>query len=349
MPPKRVKTAHKRNEEETSNIASIPCSQSSFLKFPNETVLEILSYFPEIAAKHVNCNSCGQRFLDDPSIASPDYLREDALLVLSQTCRGLRQRLLPLLWKRFNCYNRKVGGAWYKRVSNEMEVRSVVLSNPKNKELATYVQCVLTIFFLFYLESTILITYYSRSCHVVLTRCSTKTVLPAFAQALKSMTNLETLEVLHAHSQMTTPLKNAFEGFSYPWIKTVILPSCAHNILRCCPGVISVTCTEEDGSKLVGALAAANSTKVEVLVDVFPSVTMAKSRLQFCLVRSPFLFSCFRNCQSCSEATFFDPQGLLYTRLFGMSYFSANANNDTSWAIEKRRCHPRSETLEKPF
>lgn len=50
---------------------------------------------------------------------------------------------------------------------------------------------------------------------------------------------------------MMTPLKEAFEGKRYPQIRAIILPSCAHAILRACPEVRDVTCNEDDGSKLL--------------------------------------------------------------------------------------------------
>lgn len=94
-------------------------------------------------------------------------------------------------------------------------------------------------------------------------------VLPAFATCLKALPNLHTLQVIHAHSQMTTPLKKAFEKVSLPQIKTLILPSCAHNILRSCPNVTDLTCNAEDGKKLVTALTQASIRNVEVIQGIF--------------------------------------------------------------------------------
>ncbi|QRV90573.1 hypothetical protein RhiJN_18591 [Ceratobasidium sp. AG-Ba] len=63
---------------------------------------------------------------------------------------------------------------------------------------------------------------------------------------------------------MTTALKNAFEGSSFPSIRTVIMPNCAHEILRCCPHVESVTCNEDDGGKLASALVEAGCSTLQV-------------------------------------------------------------------------------------
>lgn len=92
---------------------------------------------------------------------------------------------------------------------------------------------------------------------VALTRTRETTIIPAFAQALTCARNLHTLELVHVNSQMTTILGTSFENRTLPQIRRIVLPSCAHNILRACPEVREVVCIEEDGSKLVGAIAKA--------------------------------------------------------------------------------------------
>ena len=89
---------------------------------------------------------------------------------------------------------------------------------------------------------------------VSLTRYQFTTILPAFVNALEVLPNLHTLRICHAHSEMSTYLKSAFEGHVFPQIKTVVLPSCAHNILRSCPNVKDVTNIEENGTKLASAI-----------------------------------------------------------------------------------------------
>jgi len=80
---------------------------------------------------------------------------------------------------------------------------------------------------------------------------------------------------MHAHSQMTTPLKAAFEKRSFPQIRTIVLPSCAHNVLRVCPNVTRVTCNEDDGGKLLTAIQA-GCKKVEALIGITPYEAIAK-------------------------------------------------------------------------
>jgi len=93
---------------------------------------------------------------------------------------------------------------------------------------------------------------------------------------LAALPNLHTIQVVHAHSQMTTAIKNAFEGHKFPSVRTVIMPSCAHEILRCCPGVEDLTCNEDDGSKLIGALTAAKYTNLKMLRGISPNKALAK-------------------------------------------------------------------------
>jgi len=51
---------------------------------------------------------------------------------------------------------------------------------------------------------------------VSLTRYQFTKILPAFVNALEMLPNLHTLRICHAHSQMSTYLKSAFEGHVFP-------------------------------------------------------------------------------------------------------------------------------------
>ena len=117
----------------------------------------------------------------------------------------------------------------------------------------------------------------SRVVNVILTRCSTDTVLPEFAQCLSQLPNLETLQVVHAHSQMTTVLGQYFKDIKLPSVRTAVLPAHAHNLLRCCPGVRTVVCTEGESSKLVTAIRQA-CPKVEVVRGFHFNVVQMKGQ-----------------------------------------------------------------------
>jgi hypothetical protein len=74
---------------------------------------------------------------------------------------------------------------------------------------------------------------------------------------------------------MTTHLKNAFEGRSFPSIQTVILPTHAHEIMRCCKKATTVICNYGDGSQIVTAIAKGNK-KVERLEGFSPDENLMK-------------------------------------------------------------------------
>jgi hypothetical protein len=74
---------------------------------------------------------------------------------------------------------------------------------------------------------------------------------------------------------MTTHLKKSFEGRSFPSIQTVILPTHAHEVMRCCKEARTIICNYGDGSQLVTAIAK-GSKKVERLEGFMPDENMMK-------------------------------------------------------------------------
>ncbi|KDR72797.1 hypothetical protein GALMADRAFT_101124 [Galerina marginata CBS 339.88] len=182
-----------------------------------------------------------------------DYLeRTDTLRALSQTCRLWRNTFFPLLWQRLEtCATHSQSGAWY-QVFGESLIRKSFLVT-ENPEIAAHV----------------------RSMSVILSRYSTSTVLPAFIRAIEALPSLTTLQILSAHHKMTTSLKKAFEGHVFPQVKTVVVPSYAHNILRSCPEVKRVICINHDASKLVSAIAK-ECKKVEELEGFYGNESSMK-------------------------------------------------------------------------
>jgi len=78
---------------------------------------------------------------------------------------------------------------------------------------------------------------------------------------------------------MTSSLKSAFEGRTFPSVRTVVVPNHAHNVLRSCPEARRVICNSGDGSTLVSAIAK-ECKKVEVIEGFQPDEKMMK-RLSF--------------------------------------------------------------------
>ncbi|KAF5370514.1 hypothetical protein D9615_010330 [Tricholomella constricta] len=281
MPPR--KRARKNDQKPTKKatspqLASSPAAAKPLIpsgsnlrpifEVPNELWLEILSYFPSVRIPTM-------RIADTPVLPSSTLARQQALRTLSQTCHTFRNRFLPELWDRFEVcttpgqieapnavteilfgpsedeFDIEVYSAWYKDISRALERKSNGLST--SPELAKLVHKV----------------------SVVLTRCSAVTVLGAFVRCLHALPNLHTLQVLRAHTKMTTHLKNAFEGHKFPAVQTICLPDHAHNVLRSCPEVVNVICNNGDGSKLVSAIAK-ECKKVERLEGFRPDDKLMK-------------------------------------------------------------------------
>jgi hypothetical protein len=110
---------------------------------------------------------------------------------------------------------------------------------------------------------------------VTLSRYQADTIIPAFARCLQSLPNLHTLELCHVHQAMTTRIKTAFEGVALPSVRTVVLPTIAHHVLRSCPNVEDVTCNVGDGSQVHGTIAS-KCPKVERISGTVPSPAMLK-------------------------------------------------------------------------
>ncbi|GLB42809.1 hypothetical protein LshimejAT787_1202580 [Lyophyllum shimeji] len=229
----------------SSQVGPFTAQSGPIFELPLELWLEILSYFPCVRIPT-------RRISDSPLVPSCTLARQEALRALSQTCRAFRSQFLQELWDRFEVCatlgqverhggpardvtdeekDFELSGAWYKDISEALERKSNGLQqSPEHAKLVHKVS-------------------------VALTRCNSASVLGAFARCLHALPNLHTLQILRAHTQMTTHLKNAFEGHKFPAIRTVVLPSHAHNVLRCCPEARTVVCNCDDGSKLVSAIA----------------------------------------------------------------------------------------------
>jgi hypothetical protein len=262
-PTKRAKAA-------TQNRAAqvIPQNNKGIITLPSELLTEIASYFLTILSVDI---------IENPTTLPVEYReRSDILRALSQTCKDLRSALQPLAWERLEaCTHTETRGQFFKEVGTALERKCTGIL--KCKHLLPHVRFVLRC--------------YRWSCNihlavtdirpdsivtVSLTRYQTGTILPAFAECLAALPNLHTIQVVHAHSQMTTPLKNAFKGKSFPSVRTVIIPSCAHEILRCCPAVEDLTCNEGDGSTLIGALVAAKCNNLRTLRGIPMNSAKAK-------------------------------------------------------------------------
>ncbi|KAF7309982.1 hypothetical protein MIND_00371000 [Mycena indigotica] len=167
----------------------------------------------------------------DPVLGAEFRSRTTSLRAMAYTCDQLRQVYRPLLWQSWNiCVEPVHRAAFYKSLGDHLRKASLALAREA--------------------ETRALI----RTINVVLTRYSSAEVIPPFARCMAQMPNLHTLQIIHAHTQMTTHLKNGFANITLSNIQRIVLPDHAHEILRCCPEVRHVICMSSDGSKLVSAI-----------------------------------------------------------------------------------------------
>ncbi|KIM73045.1 hypothetical protein PILCRDRAFT_93223 [Piloderma croceum F 1598] len=239
-PSKRAKAS-----EQTAQ-SSLP--RETFTDLPSELLLDIVSRIPTMS-------------IVDDLFSNPGYLplayreRSASLRALSQTCKTLRKLCLPLAWETLEaCTTTGSRNMFFKEVGESLERKCNGLM--QSEYLFPYVRIVT----------------------VSLTRYKTSTILPAFASCLAVLPNLHTIQVVHANTQMTTAIKTAFEGHTLPSVRTVAVPSCAHEILRRCPGVEHVTCNKhvDDESRLIGALASAKCGNLKTLRGISPNKAQAK-------------------------------------------------------------------------
>ena len=105
-------------------------------KLPDETFLEILSYFSVINFRY---KFSGFRTMWDKNFLPPSYAqRLDVLRAITQTCRTLRRKFLSWLWERVEACIAPGRAAWYIFLGNALEGRCHILL--KNPSLAVYVR-----------------------------------------------------------------------------------------------------------------------------------------------------------------------------------------------------------------
>jgi len=98
---------------------------------------------------------------------------------------------------------------------------------------------------------------------VVLPHYSTEPNLAACVRAMEALPNLRTLQIVGSGYKMSTLVKNAFKGHTFPQIRTISLPNRAHHILRRCPEVRKVICISRMYSSILASAIAKHCKKVE--------------------------------------------------------------------------------------
>ncbi|KAF8600331.1 hypothetical protein BDV93DRAFT_588353 [Ceratobasidium sp. AG-I] len=271
MPPKNKKRSHKLPEpdisiisvENTSEAIATDNAQHGFIKLPPELHLIILSSFPTIPDAEILANPMKIQSYKD----GRDYLgRFRVLHALSQTCRALRTFYLPLYWERLHsCMTSGARQPWYQELARGLEIQSKGLMR-QSPQLRTLLRVVT----------------------VCLNRFEIKRILPPFVELLENLPNLHTIQIVHAHGSLASKLKAAFRDKVLPSVRSVTLPNCAHDILRCCPGVREVTCNSDDGGLLIAALSEGDCNQVQVLRGIY-SMEFIPERTSVSLLTEDYL------------------------------------------------------------
>ncbi|CAE6467863.1 unnamed protein product [Rhizoctonia solani] len=184
-----------------------------------------------------------------PEIKTEEVLTNTPYIALSFDTREIS----PVAWERFQaCLTTNTEGKWFYSVAKTLEQKCNGML--QSQHLWPHVKVVT----------------------VTLTRVRASKILPLFVRLLGSLPNVHTLEIQHACGTMTTALKGAFRGHVFPSIQKVILPTCTHEILRCCPEVREVISNESDGTSLVSALVYHGGKKLEVLRNVHAGPVVMK-------------------------------------------------------------------------
>lgn len=113
-------------------------------------------------------------------------------------------------------------------------------------------------------------------CRVVNVMLTHHTSISGFAAYLEAVPKAHTLRVLmndYAPDQMTAALKTAFGGRSFPSIRTVILPSHAYYILKCCKEARIVVSDFGDSDNLISTIMK-DCRQVESLEGIKPTVNV---------------------------------------------------------------------------
>ena len=115
-------------------------TRKTVFELPDETFLEILSYFPVINLRY---RHTGQRGIWGLNVLPGEFIeRLDILRAITQTCRTLRRKFLSWLWERVEACVVPTLSAWYIYVGNVLESKCHILL--KNPSLAIHVRLVET-------------------------------------------------------------------------------------------------------------------------------------------------------------------------------------------------------------
>ncbi|KIM45480.1 hypothetical protein M413DRAFT_341656 [Hebeloma cylindrosporum] len=202
-PSKRCKASN-----DTSTLSNGPEREntSGLAIFPDELLLEILSYYPD---SEPELNE------DTGRDADAHFARRERLIALSQTCRNLRRFLRPYVWRRIEVFvGMRVSAATLgtkRQLALEL-IRQLEIDTIRDPSLAEYVNVV----------------------NVMIADYSVKSVIQELTRCLALFPNMHTFKLNHA--KLTAPLKqcitHAFSTQAFPQIRSVAVPEGCTSLLK---------------------------------------------------------------------------------------------------------------------
>ncbi|KDR77323.1 hypothetical protein GALMADRAFT_139316 [Galerina marginata CBS 339.88] len=203
--------------------AAVPLNAKGIAAFPDELLLEIMHYFPDIPLPTIEWK---------PFDADAHIERREALFSLSQSCSNLRRFFRPYIWNRIEVVSGMRflrGGRKSDRTINVEILRQLEVVTIRDPRLAQYVEVI----------------------NVDVRDYSGNTVLAELARCMGEFPNLHTvkIQVLHGpKSESRWSPKDVFNKYSYPQIISVIIPRRLFSLLRSCPRVRTVDWTANTSS-----------------------------------------------------------------------------------------------------
>ncbi|KAF8968948.1 hypothetical protein BDZ97DRAFT_1754896 [Flammula alnicola] len=210
--------------ESTSTASlSINGNTSGLPVFPDELLLEVLSYYPGTSKATLK---------SDAIDVNARLARREALNSLSQTCRNLRKFFRPYIWQ---CIE----------VCSGMQVGNSILYNGTKKRDRKFALELLRQLEIVTIRDPALAEYV-KIVNVEIQDYSFKAVLTELARCLALFSNLHTVKLQIVETKWEADA--IFRRYSYPQIRFVIanLPGCY--LLNSCPGVRTVYALDVDTS-----------------------------------------------------------------------------------------------------
>jgi len=225
--PKRSKTYEDTASSERENTTGLAI-------FPDELLLEILSYYPDHEPE-----------LNDDIVRDADahFARRERLIALSQTCRNLRRFLRPYVWRRIEVFTGMQVSTGILRTSRQLAfelVRQLEIVTIRDPSLAEYVKYVEPNRNLELLKNGSLLTFEMTSVvNVMLGDCSVKNVVGELARCLAIFPNLHTLKLNHVKVAVAL-CPTIYFGFGrfkpFPQIRSIAVPTHCNSLLEYFPG-----------------------------------------------------------------------------------------------------------------